>query len=229
MAEAASLVEPGIRAPDIAKALEEDIIFGRLHPGDRLIEDTLAARFDVTRHFVREALYELERLGIVVRERNRGATVRALGPRAVRQMYHVRELLQREAALLIPLPAPSTLIERLREINAGYAGDIESGNFRGIHEANERFHRTLFAACGNPYLVHTIEYYMRISLPVRAKPLADPALLTASREQHELMIKLLQGKNNWLLAQLCAEHLQPSMRAYLVHTEPAPPGEDSEE
>ena len=41
---------------EIVKALEEDIIFGRLAPGTRLIEDALMARFPVTRHFMRQAL-----------------------------------------------------------------------------------------------------------------------------------------------------------------------------
>ena len=91
----------------IAKALEEDIIFGRLAPGTRLTEDTLLARFAVTRHFARQALVQLEAMGIVERERNRGATVRSLTPKQVQEIYAVRELLQRQAALWIPLPAPA--------------------------------------------------------------------------------------------------------------------------
>ena len=92
---------------DIAKVLGEDIIFGRLAPGARLTEDTLIARFNVTRHFVRQALAELERTGIVVREKNKGVAVRSLSPREVSQIYEVRDLLQRQASLRIPLLAPA--------------------------------------------------------------------------------------------------------------------------
>jgi len=56
---------------------------------------------------VRQALAELERTGIVVREKNKGVAVRSLGPREVGQIYEVRELQQRQAALRIPLPAPA--------------------------------------------------------------------------------------------------------------------------
>ena len=76
----------------IARALEEDIIFGRLAPGTRLTEDALLSRFAVTRHFARQALVQLEAMGIVVRERNKGATVRSLTPREVQEIYEVREL-----------------------------------------------------------------------------------------------------------------------------------------
>lgn len=199
----------------IARALEEDIIFGRLAPGTRLTEDTLLARFAVTRHFARQALVELESMGVVVRERNRGATVRSLSPRQVQEIYAVRELLQRQAALWIPLPAPDSLIDELNAIHIEHGKHIEAGFLRGVHEANDRFHLTLFGACGNDHLVQSIELYMRLSLPVRANSMASTEALRISHEHHRLMIEMLKGQDNWVLAQLCVDHLQPSKARYL--------------
>jgi DNA-binding GntR family transcriptional regulator len=199
----------------IVRALEEDIIFGRLAPGSRLTEDSLLSRFPVTRHFVRQALVQLEQMGIVVRERNKGATVRSLTPDEVQQIYAVRELVQRQAALMIPLPAPQRLIDELLVIHGEHGAHIESGYLRGVHETNDRFHLTLFGACGNKYLVQTIELYMRYSLPVRANSMSDRASLDISHSQHKLMIDMLSGHDNWLLAQLCVDHLQPSKRRYI--------------
>ena len=84
-----------------------------------------------------------------------------------------------------------------------------------MHETNDRFHLTLFGACGNKYLVQTIELYMRFSLPVRANSMGDRASLQVSHSQHRLMIDMLQGRDSWLLAQLCVDHLQPSKRRYI--------------
>ncbi|WP_246204524.1 GntR family transcriptional regulator [Devosia marina] len=199
----------------IVRALEEDIIFGRLAPGARLTEDSLLSRFPVTRHFVRQALVQLEQMGVVVRERNKGATVRSLTSDEVQQIYAVRELVQRQAALLIPLPAPQSLIDELLAIHKEHGEHIECGYLRGVHETNDRFHLTLFGACGNKYLVQTIELYMRYSLPVRANSMADRAALDISHSQHRLMIEMLAGRDNWVLAQLCVDHLQPSKRRYI--------------
>lgn len=199
----------------IVRALEEDIIFGRLAPGTRLTEDSLLSRFPVTRHFVRQALVQLEQMGIVVRERNKGATVRTLTPEEVQQIYAVRELVQRQAALMIPLPAPQDLIEDLLVIHEEHGRHIESGYLRGVHETNDRFHLKLFGACGNKYLVQTIELYMRYSLPVRANSMSDRGALDIAHSQHKLMIDMLSGRDNWVLAQLCVDHLQPSKRRYL--------------
>lgn len=199
----------------IARALEEDIIFGRLAPGTRLTEDTLLSRFNVTRHFARQALVQLEAMGIVTRERNKGATVRSLMPRQVQEIYDVRELLQRQAALWIPLPAPQQLIDELLVIHEEHGRCVSASYLRGVHEANDRFHLTLFGACGNQQLVKSIELYMRLSLPVRANSMASAEALKISHEHHRLMIEMLKGDDNWVLAQLCVDHLQPSKRRYL--------------
>ena len=200
---------------EVIRLLEEDIIFGRFAPGSRLVEDALMSRYGASRHFVRQALFQLERQGIVLREKNIGATVRFYSADEVRQIYEVREMLTRQAALMIPLPAPSRLIEQLNELQQRYCATADTQDLRGIHEANDRFHVALFSACGNPYLVRSLQDYMNLTLPMRAKNLADRAGLALSRRQHRLMIELLEGRDSWALAQLCVDHMQSSKSDYL--------------
>ncbi|MGH6923633.1 MAG: GntR family transcriptional regulator [Propylenella sp.] len=220
-AETGSATSP-VDGIDLVGALEEDILFGRLAPGTRLTEDALLARFPVTRHFVRQALVELEKLGIVVRKRNKGATVRSFTPSEVLDVYRVRELLQRQAALWIPLPASQSLIDELSRIFEAYSKHIDDGYLRGVHETNDQFHLMLFAACGNKYIVDLIELYMRLTLPIRANSMANPQMLAISREHHRLMIEMLAGADNWVLAQLCVDHLQPSKNSYLERVRSSP-------
>jgi len=200
---------------EVIRRLEEDIIFGRFAPGSRLIEDSLMARYGASRHFVRQALFQLERQGIVLREKNVGATVRFYSGEEVRQIYDVREMLTRQAALMIALPAPAALIDQLKALQHDYCIKADAQDLRGIHEANDAFHVALFSACGNPYLVRSLQDYMNLTLPMRAKNLADREGLALSRRQHEIMIELLQGRDNWALAQLCVEHMQFSKADYL--------------
>ena len=205
-----------LREPeDLARVLGDDIIFGRLAPGTRLIEDHLIARFGVTRHLVRKAFVELERTGIVVREKNKGVAVRSLSAAAVRQIYEVRELLQRQAALSIALPAAPEVIALLARLHEEYGRALRARNFRAVHEANDAFHLAMFAACGNDYLVESIKYYMWLSLPVRSKKTADFDYALASERDHQRIIELLRGTDKWALAQLCVDHLQGAKSAYL--------------
>jgi len=210
----------GLHEPaDLATLLRDDIIFGRLAPGARLIEDNLIARHNVTRHLVRQAFVELERMGIVVREKNKGVAVRSLAPREVSQIYEVRELLQRQAALRIPLPAPPEVIDQLERLHAEYGRHLRARNFRGVHETNDAFHLAMFAACGNAYLVESIKHYMWLSLPVRSKKTADYQYAKASMRDHHMIIQLLKGTDSWALAQLCVDHLQGAKLAYMQAAE----------
>jgi DNA-binding GntR family transcriptional regulator len=201
---------------DVVARLEEDIIFGRLAPGARLTEDALMSCYGTSRHFVRQALVDAERRGIVRREKNVGATVRFYSAEEVRQIYEVREMLTRQAALMIPLPAPQNLIDELSELQRQYCTKADAQDLRGIHETNDAFHVALFAACRNPYLVRSLQDYMNLTLPMRAKNLADPEGLAQSRRQHDMMIELLKGRDSWALAQLCVDHMQFSKSDYLA-------------
>src|SRR6478752_3848375 len=218
----AQAASPEVSAPtreeeqaEVIRRLEEDIIFGRFAPGSRLVEDTLMTRYGASRHFVRQALFQLERQGIVLREKNVGATVRFYSGDEVRQIYDVREMLTRQAALMIALPAPAALIDQLMTLQRDYCIKADAEDLRGIHEANDAFHVALFSACGNPYLVRSLQDYMNLTLPMRAKNLADREGLALSRRQHELMIELLRGRDSWALAQLCVDHMQYSKSDYL--------------
>jgi len=212
--EAPSLTREEEQA-EVIRRLEEDVIFGRFAPGSRLIEDTLMSRYGASRHFVRQALFQLERQGIVLREKNVGATVRFYSSGEVRQIYEVREMLTRQAALMVPLPAPPELIEQLTELQRQYCAKADAQDLRGIHEANDAFHLALFSACGNPYLVRSLQDYMNLTLPMRAKNLADQQGLALSRRHHDLMIELLKARDGWALAQLCVDHMQASKNDYL--------------
>jgi len=205
---------------EVLRRLEADIIFGAFAPGSRLVEDALMARYGASRHSVRQALVGLEHRGIVRREKNIGATVCRFTETEIHQIYEVREMLTRQAALMIRLPAPETIVLRLTALQDRYCDAIDAGDLRGIHEANDAFHVAFFAACENPYLVRLLQDYMGLTLPMRAKNLADPEGLTQSRRQHAVMIDLLRGRDPWALAQLCVEHMQFSKSDYLARISP---------
>src|ERR1700751_3640800 len=99
----------------IARRIEEDIVLGRRHPRERLIEQDLCDLFQTHRGDVRLALFALERKGVVQRIPNRGAVGRGLAPQEVRQIYAVREELEVMAVRIIPFPVAPADIGRLEE------------------------------------------------------------------------------------------------------------------
>ncbi len=208
--------QPDPAAELIARAIEQDIFGGRLRPGEKLHEEDLAERFGASRHHVREALVRLVRAGIIVKERNKGASVRRFSVDEVRQIYEIREILQRQAALRIPLPAEAATIQRLERVNEAFNSAIAAGDFQRMHEFNDRFHTELFRLCNNDLLVSLIKTYMDLTYAVRGAAFANPKNLEKSRTQHRIMIELLSGSDSWALAQISVDHIQITKDQYLA-------------
>jgi len=197
-------------------ALEEDIIFGRLKRGQRLVEDVLMERFSIKRHVARQALTVLEQLGLVMREPNKGARVRDFAPQEVEQIYDVRFLLNEHAARLVPLPTPRDVLDRVRAINDRHGEAVESGDLSRVYRLDNQFHDAIFSTCGNPYLLDTIKRYAGIAHAIRFYRLALPDSLRRSRVEHSQMIEALAAGDREVLVKLCVEHIKPSVAAYLA-------------
>src|SRR5437879_13797203 len=97
-AEEASALTREEEQAEVIRRLEEDIIFGRFAPGSRLVEDTLMGRYGASRHFMRQALFQPERQGIVPRERNIGAALGLYSAAATPTISGVREMPTRQPA-----------------------------------------------------------------------------------------------------------------------------------
>src|SRR5580704_16678376 len=110
----------------IATGLEEDIVLGRRHPRERLIEQDLCDRFNTHRGDVRLALFELEKKGIVQRIPNRGAMVRDLTPQEVTEIYAVREELEVMAARILPFPVTAGDLAALDDLAMRHSAAIDN-------------------------------------------------------------------------------------------------------
>jgi DNA-binding GntR family transcriptional regulator len=200
----------------IVAELEADIIFGRLLPRIRLIEDELMARFRAKRHVVRQGFAELERRGIVVRVPNKGAMVREFTRQEIEDICSVRELLHARAASLVPLPADPALIAQLENLQSEHAAMVAARRPIAIHRINNKFHETLFGACGNVYLARTIKEYAELSLAFRCHLMVDPAHAERARDEHREMIRALRTGDRRRLVDLCVRHTRPSKHVYLA-------------
>jgi DNA-binding GntR family transcriptional regulator len=200
---------------DVTRQLEEDIALGLLRPRERLVEDDLMRRFGAKRHVVRQALLELEALGIVVRQPNKGAAVRDFTPHEVRDLYEIRELTERRAAELISLPPSKELLKSLKAIHRRHTAAIKAGNLRAVFRENLLFHRTLFSACENKALTEVIELFAQRTHAIRSYAIGDPDLLRAAAEEHALMISAIEKCDRNLLVRVVTQHIVPAKDAYL--------------
>ena len=206
--------EPSI-ASLIARKLEEDIVLGRRHPRERLVEQDLCAHFDTHRGDVRLALFELEKKGIVQRIPNRGAIVRDLTPQDVTAIYDVRAELEVMAVRILPFPVQKADIVRLEALQHEHSKAVAAGDFLAVFYSNVHFHRALFGLCGNACLIETIELLAQKVAGIRSYAHADPGALGDARCDHIEMIEMLRTSRRDELIALTRRHLKPAAQAYI--------------
>ena len=216
----AAAPEPGsARLPSvvslITRKLEEDIVLGRRHPRERLVEQDLCVHFDTHRGDVRLALFELEKKGIVQRIPNRGAIVRDLTPQEVTEIYGVREELEVMAVRILPFPVPKEGIERLEAPQREHSRAVDAGDLLAVYYSNVSFHRALLGLCGNNCLIETIESLAQKVSGIRSYAHANPAALNDSRRDHIEMLEALRHSRRDELITLTRRHLEPAAQAYI--------------
>lgn len=97
-------------------SLQEMIFTGELEPGSPLSVPALAARLNVSRTPVREAVQQLIYEGLATHTRNAGARVTLLDDEAVKAVFDVREVLDGLAAHHATLIAARAVVDQLRKM-----------------------------------------------------------------------------------------------------------------
>lgn len=197
----------------IFHALRRDILLRRLQPRERLTEEELSVRFDAGRYLIRAALNELARIGLVVRRPNRGVVVADYDPKDIEQLYELRGIMQIAAIERMKMPGSPELVAELRDINERYRDGLEDGDLELIADLNASFHRTLFEACSNPYIVDAIERLWQKTAIVHGYSIGVPALARRSYDEHAAMIESLEKGDRARLVDLCLAHMQPALDA----------------
>jgi DNA-binding GntR family transcriptional regulator len=198
----------------VVDAIREAILSGRLQPGETLVERRLAELLGVSKTPVREALITLAASGLVTVTPNRGAVVRAVNTADVHKAYEVRLLLEpwavaktvREGALDAARHAAHVALE-----DAGR--HLPDEDHVQLSLANRRFHRALYADCGNEIVVGQLDSLQELAA------LGAVALLwerwrtwRAEYDEHAEILKAVDAGEADLAERLLRKHIRQSVR-----------------
>lgn len=136
----------------IKDVIMQGIIEGRYPPGARLVETKIARDLGVSQAPVREALRDLESVGVVESFAFRGTRVRLPSSEELIAAFPVRAALESLAAAEA---AQRIDHDQLDELEALIAAMIEAARRHDAHAqsmANARFHGLIVHSAGNPVL-----------------------------------------------------------------------------
>lgn len=197
----------------VLSRLREDILTGVLGPGDQLVQESLADRYGVSRVPLREALKTLESEGQLVYHPHRGYFVVELSADDLREVYHLRALLE-DAALRAAVP---TLDDRDLDDIAELADEIEQaaseGDVRAMTEANRRFHFAMYDAAGMPRLSRLLRQLWEATDAYRALYYQGEDNRHRVTDEHARMVQALRAGDTDVVVALHDEHRAHSVTA----------------
>ena len=208
------LVRARVLPQVLAEALESAIVFGELAPGERIIEEDIAARYDVSRSPVRDALRRLEAGGLVVRADHRGARVTPISRSDLDEVYLCRIELEglaaQQAAKRWQSPADEGFVDKLTAMRAAF----KANDIKGYFVANVAFTDAVHNASGNVTLQRLLKSISTQALRYRYLAYRSaPKLMGMSVEGNREIVDLVLARKGTQARRITAQLIERSWRA----------------
>ena len=170
------------------------IDIGRLNPGDVIDEAPLATEFGVSRTPVREALLQLEAMGLICRNPRKGATIFRPTLEQFLAILEVHANLEGQAAGLAARRLSRSGAQALEAAVAAcehHAAQHVDAEPDAYYQLNLRFHETVAVAAGNPYLTEMIKTNARKLLAYYRARYHHAGAIAASARDHRAIARLI--------------------------------------
>jgi DNA-binding GntR family transcriptional regulator len=195
------------RASRLRDEIEEDIATGRLRPGERLDEVSLAQKFGVSRTPIREALQQLAAAGLIDMRPHRGALVSAPDPKRLLEMFEVMAELEAMCGRLAARRLQPDSEQALKSTLAACSHAAEETDSDGYYYENERFHRAIYAASRNAFLAEQAMALSKRLSPFRRLQLRVRNRLKTSQAEHEQIVAAILAGDGELAAERLRAHV----------------------
>ena len=202
--------ERGTETDDGYEQLRAAILHGEFGAHARLIETELARRYGVGRAAIRTALDRLEQDGIVEREPNRGARVRAISEAEAIETVEARAVLEGLAARYAARNATDADIAALRVIVGEMAACLAAGDLLGISDGNARLHSRLLAIADNRTVARLIERLHAQHVRSQFRVILVPGRPPQSVAEHRAIVEAVAARD--------PDAAEAAMRDHLAHT-----------
>lgn len=214
-----------LRTADIYQILRDEIIHGKLNPGERLVENDLCERLGSSRGYIREALKLLRTDGFVILNHGKGATVAKVSYQETKDLYELLTILESKSAELAAPHLSLSDINELMDLNTTLESCIHIDDRAAARkiwqDANLQFHRKIAEKSGNHEMELLVEnirwrtfdfryvFFFESDFPLFCK-------------QHDGVIDALRQKDPVRARHLMEEHVIRASELALLYLKPEP-------
>lgn len=194
------------------EALLEAICCGDVRPGDRLNQDELALKLNVSRQPINSAIAMLKAQRFVQDTGKRGVIVAPIDQNLFDSIYEFRTAVEPLAVELAFERMTSEAVSRGREIIARGKSCVQSADHAAALQADMDFHSLIYQLSGNLIIVDTMTLNWRHLQRAMSEVLSVPGTTLRVWKEHEQVFgAMVQGD-----VQRAAE----LMKAHLVNAAP---------
>ena len=184
-------------ADDVVDRLRDAIFHGSFKPGEALREEQLAAMLDVSRGPVREALVQLEREGLVIVRRHRGATVARLSRSDLEDVYSLRLALERLAIQRAARYATEQDFAAMEAVLLAFDVALSRGpSEKEVAELDVRFHDLIYQAARHQRLYDCwANLKSQIYIFLLSRNVADPDFRAVTVKAHADLLAAIRTRD----------------------------------
>ncbi len=188
------------------REIKKMILNGNLAPGDKIVQEKLAAKMGISRTPLRVALQMLEAENLIEPKSKSGYQVRIMEDSEILEIFDCRIALESVAAWLLAKNLTSKSRQKLRGFQAAFLEESK-GAKKKYKNTDTQFHNYIVENCGNAYLWKLFQQGNLITYIERIGLIRPPEL---TLQDH---LEIIEG----ILANdpVAAEH---SMKAHLMHS-----------
>lgn len=199
---------PAFRSDSAASLLRAEILNGTSAPGALLAESAVAKRLGVSRVPVREALFALEREGLVEFSPTGRAFVKALTPQDFEELYVLRLALEPLASRL----AAPALKADFSKLEKNLAATRRARSVQEVTLLDLEFHQLILEASGNARLLKLWrslrgELELWLGRLHRSHQLQTKETLKETVDAHQSIIESFRSQNPATCERLMREHI----------------------
>jgi DNA-binding GntR family transcriptional regulator len=180
----------------VFNSLLEDILSGRMKPGEKLNINEISERLGVSRTPIREALKQLVSAGLVENEPHRSPFVKKLSVAEIIELYCIRAALDGIASRLASFHLDDGHIGELERLCSLMESLSEVSQYTETLDANFRFHSSIYAAAESPRLQELCLQFYRHSDQYRHLNMNIPGSHAQICAEHREIVKAFRGRDS---------------------------------
>jgi DNA-binding GntR family transcriptional regulator len=141
----------------VYQSLKQKIVSGEIKPGDRILEEEIAANLHASRTPVREAVNRLTAEGLLFSIPQKGSFCKKMSKKEMQDLLDVRSALETLAVTQFIRNSNSDRIEKLKAINASMKEALSANDYNECNRLDAEFHYEIALGSENQFLIESLQ------------------------------------------------------------------------